>query len=277
MIDQQVWREGLPEPDYERIVHKVGNIIIHHSATYNDLTDYTNVIRNIYISHTQVNNWSDIGYNYVIAQDGTIYKGRDPGIYEQDNVMGAHFCSSNSGTMGICILGNYMDICPTQESLNSLIDLLTWKTAKESLNPFGTSSHPLNSDLHVIAGHRDGCSTLCPGDSLYEKLSYIRQRTSGKLKSCGYDYFSANVNDWSTPDIKIFQNPAGNTVNICIEANNVNKIYMFDLQGRIISTFSLYKSDNSQYYFHTDDLAPGIYFIVIIYDKRIFTKKIIFN
>jgi hypothetical protein len=277
MIDQQVWREGLPEPDYQRIVHKVKNIIIHHSATSNDLTDYTNVIRNIYLSHTQVNGWSDIGYNYVIAQDGTIYKGRDPDIYEQDNVMGAHFCSSNTGTMGICILGNYMDIFPTLESLDALINLITWKAAKDSLNPFGTSAHPLNPDLHIIAGHRDGCSTLCPGDSLYEKLSYTRQATSGKLKSCGYDYFSAVINDRLSPDIKIFQNPAGKIVNISIGVDNVKQIYLADLHGRLISTFKLYKSDNNQYYFHTDALAPGIYFIVITYDKRIFTQKIIFN
>ncbi len=277
MIDQQVWREGLPEPDYERIVHKVRNIIIHHSATSNDLSDYTNVIRNIYLSHTQVNNWSDIGYNYVIAQDGTVYKGRDPGIFEQDNVMGAHFCGSNTGTMGICILGNYVDIFPTRESLNSLIDLLTWKTAKDSLNPFGTNPHPLNADLHVIAGHRDGCSTLCPGDSLYEKLSYARQGTSGNLKSCGYDYFSGNADEKVIPDIKIFQNPAGSIINIYIEGNNVNNIYLTDLHGKIISTLSLYKSDNNQYYFHNDTLSPGIYFIVIIYDKRILTEKIIFN
>ena len=277
MIEQQVWRENLPEPDYERIVHKVRNIIIHHSATTNDLIDYTNVVRNIYLSHTQVYGWSDIGYNYLIAQDGTIFKGRDPGIFEQDNVMGAHFCSSNSGTMGICILGNYMDINPTRESLNALIYLLTWKSSKDSLNPYGTSMHPLNPDLHIIAGHRDGCSTLCPGDSLYENLGYTKQETSGKLKSCGYDYFSKIVNDSSVPNIKIFQNPAGKILNICIEGDNVNKIYLTDLQGRIISTFSLYKPDNIQYYLHTEALTPGIYFIVVISDKRIFTEKIILN
>jgi len=277
MIDQQVWREDLPEPDYQRIVHKVKNIIIHHSATSNDLTDYTNVVRNIYLSHTQVNGWSDIAYNYLIAQDGTIYKGRDPDIFEQDNVMGAHFCSSNSGTMGICILGNYMDICPPQESLDALINLLTWKTAKDSLNPYGTNAHPLNPDLHVIAGHRNGCSTLCPGDSLYEKLSYTRQGTSGKLKSCGYDYFSSVVNDGSSPEIKIFQNPASKIVNISIKDDNVNKIYLADLQGRLISMLNVYKSYDNQYYFHTEALLPGIYFIVIISDKRVFTGKIIIN
>lgn len=275
MIDQQIWREDLPEPDYERIIHNVKNIIIHHSATSNDLTDYTNVIRNIYLSHTQVNGWSDIGYNYVIAQDGTIYKARDPGIYEQDNVMGAHFCSSNLGTMGICMLGNYMDIYPTRESLVALTNLLTWKAAKDSLNPYGTNSHPLNSNLHVIAGHRDGCSTLCPGDSVYEKLDYIRQETSYELKSCGYNYFSSIESDRSLSEIKIFQNHANKIVKIRINNLYVNNICLADLQGRIVFECDVNKLNNNQYYFNTDTLLPGVYFIVIISEKRLFSEKII--
>jgi hypothetical protein len=275
MIDQQIWREDLPEPDYERIVHIVKNIIIHHSATSNDLTDYTNVVRNIYLSHTQVNGWSDIGYNYLIAQDGTIFKGRDPNIFEQDNVMGAHFCSSNSGTMGICILGNYMDIYPTQESLNALVSLLAWKTAKDSLNPFGTAVHPLNENLPVIAGHRDGCSTLCPGDSLYENLVRIRQETSDKLKSCGYDYFSSVINNRSLPEIKIFQNPSAKKVEISIKGCRVNGIHLADFQGRLIPALNLFKSDNDQYYINTGTLLPGIYFLIFTADGRIFTRSII--
>ncbi|UCH14776.1 MAG: N-acetylmuramoyl-L-alanine amidase [Bacteroidales bacterium] len=275
MIDQQIWREGLPEPDYERIIHNVRNIIIHHSATSNDLTDYTNVVRNIYLSHTQVNGWSDIGYNYVIAQDGTIYKGRDPGIYEQDNVMGAHFCSSNSGTMGICLLGNYVNIYPAQESLYALINLLTWKTGKDSLNPYGTSSHPLNPDLNIIAGHRDGCSTLCPGDSIYEMLGFTRQETSGKLKSCGYNYFSSIASEGSLPEIQIYQCQADKTVKININDLYVTKICLADLQGRIILSCNIHKLNNNQYYFYTDTLSPGIYFVVIISDKSLFSEKII--
>ncbi len=277
MIEQEEWREGLPEPDYDRIVHKVKNIIVHHSATSNDLTDYTNVVRNIYLSHTQINGWSDIGYNYLISQDGTIYKGRDPDIFEQDNVMGAHFCSSNTGTMGICILGNYMDIRPTRQSLDALIDLLTWKAARDSLNPFGINEHPLNPDLHVIAGHRDGCSTLCPGDSLYEKIGYTIQETSGKLKGCGYDYFSSAANTGTSPRIKIFQNPSGIIITVSTEDDNIKKICLTDMQGRIISTFTRFESDFNKYYFNTDVLVPGIYFFIIITDETIITEKININ
>jgi hypothetical protein len=274
MIDQSVWREGLPEPDYERIVNEVRNIIIHHSATSNDLTDFTNVVRNIYLSHTLVNGWSDIGYNYLIAQDGTIFKGRDPGIYEQDNVMGAHFCSSNSGTMGICILGNYMEIKPTQESMGALINLLAWKTARDSLNPYGTNPHPLNPDLYVIAGHRDGCSTLCPGDSLYDELKYVRDETGIMLKSCGYDYFTSAFNPSSSAKVKIVHDYASKIVYISIGDCYIDNVCLADMQGRITPVSNTGKLSSSRYYFHTDAIIPGIYIIIIKSHDKIITGRI---
>ena len=275
MIDQEIWRDGLPEPDYERIVHKVKNIIIHHSATSNDLTDYTNVLRNIYLYHTTGNGWSDIGYNYVIAQDGNIFKGRDPGIYEQDNVMGAHFCGSNSGTLGICILGNYMDIHPTYESLNSLVNLLSWKTAKDTLNPYGICEHPLNPALNIIAGHRDGCSTLCPGDSLYDMLDSTRMETANKLGACGFIYSSVKTDNWLKPQIEIFQNSGYINVNIKMKNTFINKMYLADIQGILIPINNFNKIDDNHLIFNTDQIIPGMYFIIFVTDKKIFTEKMI--
>ena len=275
MIDQSVWREGLPEPDYERIVHEVHNIIIHHSATSNDLTDFTNVVRNIYLSHTLVNGWSDIGYNYLIAQDGTTFKGRDPGVYEQDNVMGAHFCSSNSGTMGICILGNYMEISPTQESMGALVNLLAWKTARDSLNPYGIYPHPLNSQLHVIAGHRDGCSTLCPGDSLYDELKYVRDETGLMLKGCGYDYFSATKKEPYLPEVVIFHDYKSGLLQIRINDKYVNSFYLVNMLGSVVSQGIIIPPDNCQFSIDISMLEPGLYFLVFISGEIMFSEKVI--
>ena len=83
MIDQAIWREGLKAPDFEPIIHDVHNVIVHHSARSNLVTDYTSAIRNIYLYHNEVRGWSDIGYNYVVAANGDIYKGCDPGVNEE--------------------------------------------------------------------------------------------------------------------------------------------------------------------------------------------------
>ena len=117
VIQQSEWRNGLPEPSYNRSFTSTENMIIHHSAGSNNISDFTQAVRDIYILHTEENGWSDIGYNYLVAPDGVIYAGRDPANGEQDKVMGAHFCGSNSNTMGICILGNYETVEPTSAIL----------------------------------------------------------------------------------------------------------------------------------------------------------------
>jgi len=208
MISQEDWRSGLPEPDYDRIFNTVNNIILHHSATSNTITDFTNLVRSIYTYHTQVNGWSDIGYNYLVAPDGTIYAGRDPGTgMETDEVLGAHFCASNTGTMGICLLGTFMDQPPTTDAIQALTELLVWKMAKDSLPPFATHQHPLNEHLGVLAGHRDGCSTLCPGDAVFQSLGEYRQQSKLKLEACGI-YLNLPEVDLSGSLTGLFPNPS---------------------------------------------------------------------
>ena len=92
---------------------------MHHSAGSTFDTNYTAVVRSYYLLHTEVNGWDDIGYNYLIARDGSIFAGRDPqnrtGV-AQDNVHGAHFCGKNDYTMGICVIGDFTSQAPAAEA-----------------------------------------------------------------------------------------------------------------------------------------------------------------
>lgn len=185
-ISQSEWRSGLPAPNYSRIFTEVSHVVIHHSAGSNTNTNYTQVVRDIYLYHTQVNGWSDIGYNYLISQDGTIYTGRDPAGGEQDNVLGAHFCGANSTTMGICLLGNYEEVQPNGNAINSLERIIAFKLNKENLNPYLSYPHEFGM-LGSIIGHRDGCSTLCPGENVYSLLGQIRTDTEQVLKDCSLE------------------------------------------------------------------------------------------
>ncbi len=187
LITGEVWREGLPEPVGTRTRHEVAHCIIHHAASSNSNKDYVNVVRNIFLLHTQTNGWDDIGYNFVIAQDGTVFEGREhQDIDSTDNIMGAHFCGKNTGTMGICMLGNYQETSPSTSSLESLKHLITWKCYIDKINPLGSSAHPTSSSnkLNHIAGHQDGCATACPGDSLYILLPKLRITVDSLVKTC---------------------------------------------------------------------------------------------
>ena len=182
-IPQEEWRAGLPEPEYVRAFHEINHNIVHHAAGSNTNSNYTQVVRDIYLYHTEVNGWSDIGYNYLIGQDGTIYAGRDPGEGSQDQVQGAHFCGRNAGTLGICLLGNYetaMLSDPASEGLNTV---LTYQILLQDHDPFDTFNHPLGR-IGSIAGHRDGCATLCPGANVYEMLPQIRNQVAQQVDAC---------------------------------------------------------------------------------------------
>lgn len=179
-IPQSEWRAGLPDPNYTRTATNVKHVVVHHSAGSNTNTNYTQVVRDIYLYHTQINGWSDIGYNYLVAQDGSIYNGRDPGSLEQDDVLGAHFCGSNSTTMGICMLGNYESVQLSSSNYSSLIDIIIWKLDHEELTPYVKNQHALGN-FDAIVGHRDGCSTLCPGENVYNRLAEIKIDVMNKL------------------------------------------------------------------------------------------------
>lgn len=191
-ILQEDWRAGLPEPSYSRSFTDVAHVIIHHSAGSNEATNYTQVVRDIYIFHTESRGWSDIGYNYLIAQNGDIYAGRDPDGGAQDNVMGAHFCGRNSTTMGICLMGNYETASPTADTWSSLKKIVGFKLQKEDLDPLTSANHPLG-DIGHIAGHRDGCSTLCPGENVYQQLGSLRSEINEYLYNCGEPLLEANI------------------------------------------------------------------------------------
>jgi hypothetical protein len=274
MIEQSIWREGLPAPDYERINQKVWNVIIHHTAGSNSDTNYTEVIRNIYIYHTQIQGWSDIGYNYLIAPNGNIFKGRDPGIYEQDNVKGAHFCASNSGTMGVSVMGDYTDIVPSDTALYSLIELLSWKLGKEHLNPLGSSYHPLNPELATIAGHRDGCATECPGSAFYALFNDIRNEVMEEFNQCGYFISSLNPLVQSNEGIKIYYN--NDLIRLFSERSGIETISVFDMLGRSIP-FEIAGKSNEEIQIKMTPQSTGIYLIFCQTSTGYFSEKILID
>jgi hypothetical protein len=147
----------------------VTHLIVHHSAGANTANDWAAVVRAIWDFHVNVNGWDDIGYNWLVDPDGVLYEGRG------DNRLGAHFCGKNGGTMGVCVMGDYTPVTPTTDAVQMLEELLTWKACDAGIDPLGSAFHP-SSGLYLkhISGHRDGCSTSCPGDAFYPTLDNVR-------------------------------------------------------------------------------------------------------
>ncbi|NBC05438.1 MAG: hypothetical protein GVY20_17265, partial [Bacteroidetes bacterium] len=171
------------EPSGPVSLTNVTHQIVHHTAGKNSSSDWPAVVRSIWEYHVNTNGWSDIGYNWLIDPNGVIYQGR--GWFNgNDEVLGAHFCGTNSNTMGIALMGNFEEVKPTLDSQNSLIELLSWKSDEKNIDPIGKDFHPSSGfNLFTISGHRDGCSTLCPGENLYMNLPQIRINVQEKIGS----------------------------------------------------------------------------------------------
>lgn len=343
-IPQSTWRSGLQAPNFSRSFHEVFHNVVHHAAGSNSNTNYTQVVRDIYVYHTQVNGWSDIGYNYLISQDGTIYAGRDPGDGSQGDVRGAHFCGSNSNTLGVCLLGNYETATPTASTWESLEQLLTYQLLRQERGPFEVFSHRLGN-LATIVGHRDGCSTLCPGENVYRQLEELKLSLAEQIADCvtpnqlsfevSSDFLIAGKNvsfsntstsydryrwvldgafpsrvDGANATVKysvpgfydvmligtegevedtlllkgfmqvsllkstpvIFPNPAiGNELlNIDFE-KEVKTVKLFETSGKLVSTWS----DSAAV--SLPQIEPGLYFLTILSDGKVYKKKLLIN
>jgi len=273
-IPSYEWREGLADPISGRTKHEVNHIVIHHSATSNTAKNYTNVVRNIYLYHTEVNGWDDVGYNYLVAPDGTIFQGRDDeGLGEEDNIKGAHFCGKNSGTMGICMLGNFMNDFPSDSCLNSLESLLSWKAFKEQMDVMGKSRHPDQSSpfLEHICGHRDGCATACPGDSAFTVLNKLRSNVQLKLDSCNQH---VGLQEMALSEFKLYPNP--NRGNIYIKSDydlNDWKVELFSVTGRVLLNEKISDSKVS----FDDSIENGVYYLKLSSEEQLmhFSRRIV--
>ncbi|MEZ4825365.1 MAG: N-acetylmuramoyl-L-alanine amidase [Bacteroidia bacterium] len=180
----------------------VSHLIVHHSAGINVSENWGAVVLAIWNGHVNSNGWCDIGYNWLIDPNGMIYEGRGGG----NNVKGAHFCGANSGTMGICMLGNFENAEPTAAALTSLTQLLAWKSCDSNIGPNASSYHlSSGKTLMTISGHQDGCATLCPGNNLYNKLPLLRNNVNQTMEACAAN---TSVPNLFLTHFSVFPNPS---------------------------------------------------------------------
>lgn len=272
MVMQSTWRAGLPDPVPGRNKTPTEHCIIHHSADGNGNSDYTSLVRAYYTHHTQTNGWDDIGYNYLIADDGTLYAGRDPELtsIDQDNVQGAHFCGKNQLTMGVCIIGEYSSVEPSFAAINTLTTLLTWKLDKEQFTVNDSFPHPTATDplLSVIDGHRSACSTTCPGDNLWSHIPTIRQDVHNKLDQCSTVGIMEESNG-----ILVSPNPSNGAFKVTLPSPIKGSLVLRDITGKIVLHQSVVNA--SQIEVISASMQAGTYFLEIESSTQTFHQKIV--
>ncbi|MFD9444901.1 peptidoglycan recognition family protein [Streptomyces sp. NPDC060006] len=166
-------------------------LTVHHTATANNDPDPAATVRAIYQLHAITNDWGDIGYHFLIDEEGNIYEGRysgDDGIPAHDPdgklVTAFHVGGFNSGNLGIALLGNLMEQGPTDAARKALTGLVRALTRFHGVDPQAkvTYTNPINGttrDVDEISGHRDWMATECPGEVMYTELATLRKAVAG--------------------------------------------------------------------------------------------------
>lgn len=139
-------------------MRKISRIVIHHSAS----PKATTTIQDIERWHKE-KGYNGVGYHKVIEGGGITRQGRP------DEVVGAHAYGHNTGTLGVCVCGNFDSEEPDAEQLKELVQVLAVLCKRHGLK------------AGAIVGHRDVNATSCPGKNLFSKLPDIRQRVTGYL------------------------------------------------------------------------------------------------
>ena len=207
VVSRTAWGcpDGQESPEWPPDYYPVSHVVVHH--TVSDTSVYA-----IWYYHAITRGWGDIGYNYLVDKNGVLYEGRAGG----DDVIAGHAYPFNRGTLGVSFIGDYRTIPVPQPMLDSMADLLAWKADQKGIPPHGwawlrPTTYPTDPDrwLPRFVGHRDVSTTVCPGDSLYAKIPWLRDAVAGRLDGVAYQFadeldpavFEKSSVDWSTwPD-----------------------------------------------------------------------------
>lgn len=176
----------------------VTQAVIHSTVTQNHPSNPAAVVRSIYYYHAITRDWGDVGYSYMIDEQGRIYEGRAGG----KNVVAGHGRCYNPGTIGIAALGWYgpayggtpAGIYPPAALVSSLKQLLSWQFDMHGIDPFGRGVYTRRSvqplaDIRNIGAHYDlsnstwpcGNTHVDPGKYLYDRFPEIRQAVADAL------------------------------------------------------------------------------------------------
>ncbi|WP_185932901.1 peptidoglycan recognition family protein [Streptomyces sp. WAC 01325] len=167
-------------------------ITLHHTATANADPDPAATVRGIYQFHAVTNDWGDIGYHFLIDEQGRIYEGRYSGddvlpAHDRDRklVTAFHVGGFNSGNLGIALLGTLTEQGPTDAARIALTRLVRVLTRLHGVDPKATVTYtnPVNGtrkEVPEISGHQDWMPTECPGATMYEALTRLREDVAGQ-------------------------------------------------------------------------------------------------
>lgn len=197
IISRAEWGAAAVPPRAAASYGTVSLAFVHHTVSANTYTpaDSPRIVLSIAKYHRDSNGWNDIGYNFLVDRFGQVFEGRAGGIDQA--VIGAQAGGWNSQSTGIATIGDYGATPLPEASMAVLTRLIAWKLTLHAVPLAGTvqlvsgggkeNRYPYGQKvlLHRVSGHRDGCTTECPGNVLYGQLDDLRARVAAAGPTTG--------------------------------------------------------------------------------------------
>nr|XP_015196380.1 PREDICTED: peptidoglycan-recognition protein SC2-like [Lepisosteus oculatus]XP_015196381.1 PREDICTED: peptidoglycan-recognition protein SC2-like [Lepisosteus oculatus]XP_015196382.1 PREDICTED: peptidoglycan-recognition protein SC2-like [Lepisosteus oculatus]XP_015196383.1 PREDICTED: peptidoglycan-recognition protein SC2-like [Lepisosteus oculatus]XP_015196384.1 PREDICTED: peptidoglycan-recognition protein SC2-like [Lepisosteus oculatus]XP_015196385.1 PREDICTED: peptidoglycan-recognition pro len=154
VVPRQQWGAVAPRAR-SHMAGAAARAVIHHTAlaSCGGADSCGALVRRIQLAHMEGRGFDDIGYNFLIGGDGSVFEGRGWGI------VGAHTKRCNADSLGIALMGHFSSEAPSPAALSAARQLLDCGVAQGHLRPDFT-----------LLGHRDVGDTECPGDQLYQAM-----------------------------------------------------------------------------------------------------------
>uniref|UniRef100_H3BXH0 Peptidoglycan recognition protein 5 n=1 Tax=Tetraodon nigroviridis TaxID=99883 RepID=H3BXH0_TETNG len=105
--------------------------VVHHTALAkcSGLSGCRDLLRSIQRFHMDERGFDDIGYNFLVGCDGSVFQGRGWGV------VGAHAKGHNHDSVGIAFMGNYNEDAPSSEAVSAVRRLLQSGLSQGFLQP----------------------------------------------------------------------------------------------------------------------------------------------
>lgn len=129
---------------------------VHYTGSYVDprLADdhdrCAGLVRQIQNGHMDGNDWSDIGYSFLVCPHGYVFEGR--GLHRLPAANGSGLNAGHYAVLGM--VGNSGLTVPSAAMLDGIREAISYCRNK-------------GAAASEIKGHRDGYATDCPGPALY--------------------------------------------------------------------------------------------------------------
>jgi len=184
-VDRETWSAHLNLTNTaSRTPTNVSHLVVHHSAGNTTSSDFAAVVRSYWDFHANGRNWGDIGYHWLVDPNGVLYQGRAFNLDGNKDIRGTHAGGFNTNSMGICVIGDYTNIRPSEIAVATMNEVLAWKADERGIDPLGSSLHtPSGNVQRHIVGHRDVTATACPGNRFYTMMPDIRHQVALLVES----------------------------------------------------------------------------------------------